>query len=436
MEKRAYYKAFARYSVLSVLGTVGVSCYILADTFFIARSLGAGGLAALNIAIPAYNVIYGMGLMLGMGGATKFSICKGQGDEARGGTVYRNILVLGAVAALVFVLAGTFFPGKLAALLGADAEILQPTTTYLRWLLLFAPAFLFNNILLCFVRNDGAPQLVAAAMLAGNFANIVLDYILIFPCGMGILGAVLATGASPVISMLLLSLHWKSGKSSLGFGRVRLSAALMLQSLSLGLPSLLAQLSSGVTMVVFNLLILRLAGNVGVAAYGIIANIALVVTAVYTGLSQGVQPLVSDCCGRGQREGVAVYLRYSMAAMAAVSVVVYLLLSGFAPQVTAAFNSGQDAQLQAAAVTGLRLYFTSNLFVGFNTILTVFFTSTGRALPAHFLSLLRGLVLIVPAAVLLSACWGMTGVWLAYPVAEAVAAVLGVAAWRRVSKIK
>ncbi len=96
MEKRAYYKAFARYSVLSVLGTVGVSCYILADTFFIARSLGAGGLAALNIAIPAYNVIYGMGLMLGMGGATKFSICKGQGDEARGGTVYRNILVLGA----------------------------------------------------------------------------------------------------------------------------------------------------------------------------------------------------------------------------------------------------------------------------------------------------------------------------------------------------
>ncbi len=424
MPQKSCFQEFARYSVLSVLGTLGVSCYILADTFFISWALGARGLAALNIAIPVFNLIFGIGQMLGMGGATKFSICKGQGDRARGNTVYRNILFLGAAAALLFMAAGACFPRQLAMLLGADAEILEMTVIYLRWLLLFAPAFLFNNIFVCFVRNDEAPQLAMAATLIGNFGNIIMDYVLIFPMKLGILGAILATGVSPVVSMAVMSLHWLCGKNSFRFGKLRFAPVDTLQSLSLGFPSLLAQVSSGLVMMFFNIRILSIAGNTGIAAYGVIANLAIVVLAIYNGLAQGVQPLVSNRFGRGQREEIGLLLRYSMVTVAAASVALYLFLYVFAEPIVAVFNSERNAQLQAIAVPGLRLYFTSNLFIGFNTLLATFFISTERAVPAHILSVLRGFMLIVPLAFLLSAVWGMNGIWLAYPLAEATAAAL------------
>ena len=194
MEQQSCMRDFARYTILSVLGTLGVSCYILADTFFVSKGLGTNGLAALNLAIPVYNFIHGTGLMLGMGGATRFSICKTQNITGEINQIYTNTLCLALTFSVAFSLMGILFSDKLAILLGADMHIFQMTVTYLRWLLLFAPAFILNDVLLCFVRNDASPQLSMIAMLVGSFANIVLDYIFIFPMGMGILGAIFATG--------------------------------------------------------------------------------------------------------------------------------------------------------------------------------------------------------------------------------------------------
>ena len=258
MEQKSCFGEFARYSVLSILGTLGVSCYILADTFFISEGMGINGLAALNMAIPIFNFIYGIGLMLGMGGATKFSICKSRGDREQGNQVFSHAVSAGLAAGLFFFVAGLFFSGELAEALGGEGQVLAMTDTYLKWLLLFAPAFILNNILLCFVRNDGGPQLSTAAMLVGNFANILFDYIFIFPMGMGILGAILATGFSPVLSILCMSPHWLRKKNHFSLVRLIPSARLLQQELSIGLPSLIAQVSAGVVMIVFNMLILGL----------------------------------------------------------------------------------------------------------------------------------------------------------------------------------
>lgn len=160
-------KEFARYVTLSILGQLGISCYIIADTFFISKGLGANGLTA--------------------------------------------------VLSAAFVLTGLFGAGKLALLLGANEATLEMTTTYLRWILIFAPAFMLNEVLHCFVRNDDAPNLVMFATLAGSFANIILVYIFIFPMNMGILGAVLATGSSPVFSILLMMPHWLKKKNTFHF---------------------------------------------------------------------------------------------------------------------------------------------------------------------------------------------------------------------------
>ena len=179
MERQSCLWDFAYYTILSVLGTLGVSCYILADTFFVSKGLGTDGLTALNLAIPVYNFIHGTGLMLGMGGATRFSICKSQDRFKEAKRVYTITVCLALISSAAFTLAGLFFSNQMAMLLGANTSILEMTNTYLRWLLLFAPAFILNDVLLCFVRNDGSPQISMLAMLFGSFFNILLDYFFI-----------------------------------------------------------------------------------------------------------------------------------------------------------------------------------------------------------------------------------------------------------------
>lgn len=430
MKQQSTMRDFIRYTTLSVLGTLGVSCYILADTFFVAKGLGTNGLAALNLAIPVYNFIHGTGLMLGMGGATRFSVCKSQGKHEDVNRIYTNTVYLAILFSAVFTLFGFFFSRQLAILLGADASVLQMTDTYLRWLLLFAPAFILNDVLLCFVRNDEGPQLSMTAMLIGSFSNIVLDYIFIFPMQMGIFGAIFATGLSPIISIVIMLPHWIRRRNTFHFVKTKPEANIVKQDLSLGFPSLIAQLSSGIVMIVFNAIILKLEGNTGIAAYGVIANISLVIVAIYTGIAQGVQPLISTFYGIGNDKQARTVLRYAMTTMLTVSCTVYLFIFVFAQPITAIFNSENNIELQRIAVSGLKLYFLSVVFVGYNIILATFFTSIEKALPAHVLSVLRGLILIIPMAFFMSALFGMTGVWLSYPITEFLVALPGFAIYR------
>lgn len=434
MKSQACLRNFMRYTTLSVLGTLGVSCYILADTYFISKGPGTDGLTALNLAIPVYNFIHGSGLMLGMGGATRFSVMGSRGDKKSGDEIFTNTIYLAILFSVVFVLAGAFLARSLALLLGADSRVFEMTATYLQWLLLFAPAFILNDVFLCFIRNDGGPRLSMAAMLIGNFSNIILDYIFIFPLHMGMLGAILATGLSPVISIIIMSSFWLKRKNTFHLVKVKWKRYMIGQELSLGLPSLLAQVSTGVVMIIFNMIILELSGNTGVAAYGVTANIALVVVAIYTGIAQGIQPLVSNFYGMGDGRQIHAVFRYAMITVLAVSLAIYVFLFVFAQPITAVFNSENNKALQQISVTGLRLYFLSAAFTGYNIVLAIFFTSIEKAMPAHILSVLRGFVLIIPMAFLLSALWGMTGVWLACPLTELLVAVTGYILLRRSNK--
>ena len=141
---------------------IGYSCYILADTFFIARGIGADALAALNLAIPAYNLMNGTGLMIGMGAAARWALSSAQPQKDTHRTIFTQALYLAAAAAVIFFTAGLLFAPDIAFLLGADNVTLPYAAPYLRVLLLFAPLFLSNNVVLCFVRNDGAPGLAMA----------------------------------------------------------------------------------------------------------------------------------------------------------------------------------------------------------------------------------------------------------------------------------
>lgn len=424
MEDRNIKKTFVKYISLNVLGMIGLSCYILADTFFVARGLGPDGLAALNLAIPIYSLVNGVGLMIGIGSATRYSLSKSQ-------AVFTQAFYLVLLLSCLLFLCGLLFSSPLATLLGGDAVTHQMTATYLRVILCFAPMFMLNNLLICFVRNDNSPRLAMVAMLVGSFSNIILDYVFVFPLGMGMFGAALATGIAPVISLAILSAHIITKRNTFSLQKVALHLRTFADITSLGASSLVAELSSGIVIIVFNGIILRLAGNTGVAAYGVIANIALVVIAIFTGISQGMQPLLSRSHGMGDHHDTKAVLRYGFCTALAFAVVVYAITFVFAAPIVGAFNSSQDIRLAQIATKGLRIYFTAFAFVGINVLSATYFCSIDQPKQAFAISLLRGFLVIIPVAFLLSSLFGMTGVWLTLTVSEAIVLFFSASRFRR-----
>lgn len=431
MKQMACFKEFAKYTMLNILGMLGLSFYILADTFFISKELGADGLAALNLAIPIYSFINGSGLMLGMGGAIKYSIFMGQNKRESANSIFTTAMLITLCFSGFFFLTGSLFSETIAQMLGARGAVFDMTRTYLHVILLFSPMFLLNNLLLCFVRNDGAPHLSMAAMLGGSLSNIVLDYIFIFPLQMGILGAVLATGLAPVISIFIMSPFFFKRKNRFHIIACRLTSRRLAAIVSGGFPSLITELASGVVIIVFNMIILQLEGNTGVAAYGVIANLSLVVTAVYTGIAQGIQPIISKNYGMGNHSNIHSVFRFALVTASLVSVIVYCSVYFGASQIALAFNHEQNALLQEIAVRGLKIYFTGCVFTGFNIILSVYFTSVERVLPAHMISVLRGFIIIIPLAFFLSCLGGMTGIWCVFPATELIVAGAGCMALKK-----
>ena len=189
-------------------------------------------------------------------------------------------------------------------------------------------------------------------------------------------------------------------------------------------------------MIIFNGVILKLEGNIGVAAYGVIANLSLVIISIYTGLAQGMQPIMSRYFGGGNWRNVRKILKYGMIMMLMFSVLIYAGIFFGAEQITNVFNSEGDAMLQKIAVEGLKLYFLACPFAGFNIIISVYFTSIERPLPANIISVLRGFVVIIPLAFLLAAVAGMLGVWCTFPVTEFLVMLVGVGFWREMELIR
>lgn len=418
MKEKSILASFSRYTSRNVIAMIGLSCYILADTFFIANGVGAEGLTALNLALPIYSLISGVGLMTGVGGATKYTINKAQGNDKEANKVFSHAVIFGGLVGILTLLIGIFFSAPLSWLLGSDETTFALTNMYMKTVMCFAPAFIINNILVSFLRNDDSPNLAMTAMLAGSGANIILDYIFVYPLGMGMFGAAFATGIAPITSMLVMAGHFIKKKNQFHFVKVKVQFHYIRTILSLGSASFITEISSGIVLLLFNIVILKLEGNTGVAAYGIIANLAIVATSIFTGIAQGIQPLVSTEYGRGELANVKQVLRMASVLIIVFAACIYAGIVFFKTPIIMLFNRDQDQLLTAIAKSGISLYFIGFFCSGFNIVLAAFFGATERPVFSFLISILRGGVILIPVLIVMSAGFGMSGVWLVYPITE------------------
>ena len=418
------HRSFIHYVSLSLFSMLGLSLYILADTFFVANGVGQDGLTALNIVIPVYNILNGTGLMLGMGGATLYAIARGERDQKKANRIFSLTVVVGLLLGITITLFGLLFADPLLLFLGATESTLPLATGYFKTILIFALFFVLNDIMVTFVRNDGNPNLAMMGMLIGSLLNTVLDYIFIFPLQMGMTGAALATVTSPILSLLLLTLHKRSKDHSLAFSRIKWAKSELLSLFSIGFPSFITEFSSGFVIFLFNKVILSLVGNIGVASYGIIANISLVCVAIFTGIGQGIQPLASVNFGAGNQKNILKLVSYGFSLALGVGVLFYSIGFVYSDTIIQWFNNEGSTQLAALTKQGIHIYFASFLFMGLNIVAIAFFSAVARPRQSFVLSILRGLVFIIPLLLLFSTFFGLTGIWLTIPFVEGLTLLL------------
>lgn len=416
-------KQFARYVSQNILGMMGVSLYVLADTFFISLAEGTNGIAALSLVLPLYSVIYAIGAMLGVGSAIRYSISNAQGEEDAK-RYFSNAILWALILSVPFMLAGGIFPSTVMEVLGGDSTIVAVGTPYTRVFMVFTPFFMLNTIFTAFVRNDDDPSLAMAATLFSSLFNIVFDYVLMFPLGLGMTGAALATGFSPVVGVAICGIHFLKKKNTLVFVWQLPSVKRLVHSCQLGVSAFVGEMSSGVTTAVYNGLILGIAGNASVAAYGVVANTALVATSMFNGVAQGSQPLISDSYGKGDTKSANKVLKLSIGTAIAIAIVLLVGIFILAEPVVAIFNSEQSAELAKYAVMGIKLYFIGFLFAGINIAGCGYLSATGQAQGAFIASISRGFVAIVGCAIVMAYLFGMPGVWLSFAVAEVITCVV------------
>lgn len=408
---------FLRYLFPSIGGMLGTSLYVLGDTMIVGRYLGGQGLAALSISIPLINVFNGFGLLFGIGGATAVSINRGQGKGKNVNSIFNLSMAMSLVVGIILSLIRVFFLDELVLFLGATDYTFEMARSYLGVLMSFSIAFLLNSSLTVFIRNDGSPKLAMVAMLTGSIINVVLDYIFIVPMGLGMWGGALATGLSPVIGLLILSIHFIKKKNNISFEKIKIKKDLFLRIIRNGLASFIIELSAGIVIFAFNIVILGIIGDIGVSAYSIIANLSLICTAIFTGIGQAIQPIVSINHGAGNKERTLKALKLGNIT-ALIFGLIFFLSGQLIPDKLYRIFSKERGGLMALTVRGIRLYFIAFLVMGINIVMTSYIQSKENRRVSTAISLLRGFVFLLVSLLLLARFFSIDGVWLTMPVAE------------------
>lgn len=415
-------KVFINYLVPSVSATMVTSIYIFADTLMIGRGIGATGLAALNILLPMYSTFYGFGMMCGIGGSVLFGFSRGKGEEQEARGYFTTALMLATLLAVLSVVLCNVFFEPLLNFLGCTPAMREYAVPYARILMVVSPTYIFSCFLQAFVRNDGAPRLAMTGVVSGGIMNVVLDYVFIYVLRWGMSGAALATVIGTVLTIIILCSHFfkKDNHLKLG-GGIRLKKAW--EVLLNGMPSFIMELSSGVIMLLFNLQLLKYVGDIGVVVYGIVSNVALIVTSLSNGIAQAAQPMISANYGAGNmdrvREGRNLGLITAMAAG------VLFTSTGFlCPEVIAGIFLVPTEQIISMAVPAIKLYFVSFVISEWNIICGTYFQAIVKPKLSLMVTLLRGIALNSILVFILPIIFGVNGIWAVVTVSEIVTAAI------------
>ena len=410
-------KLFIKFSIPAILSLTIAGVQTMVDGIFLGNFVGTNAMASVNIAAPFMQLMIGMNLIIGIGGASYIGRSLGEGQVKRAQDIFKSACLFMIGLSIVILVLGFTFSHQLASFLGANDVLLADSSTYIKILALFAPFIGLSFILGVFVRCIGKPNVYLISSVASLFANIILNYVLIKQLKLGIVGAPIATGLSFTTSFLIAAIPFIKKTAVLNFFTGKFNWKLTGQLLYNGSSEGVSSLAAAISTFVFNMAFMRIAGEVGVSAFTAIGYISLFASLIVCGVSAGIGPVISYNYGAQLHDRVKQMMNISckMAMIMGSALVVLIFL--FGKYLIMMFVSDNQAVLDLA-LHGSKIYAFTFFFNGLNILFSGYFTSIGDALSSIIVAVCRGMIFILLGISILPQFIGISGVWMTVPVAE------------------
>ena len=405
---------------------VFMGLYTVVDTVFVARFVNTNALSAINMTCPVINVTVGLGTMIAAGGNAVISRKMGEGNLKEAREDFTFLILAGAAMGAGIFAAGTLWLDPIICALGASDLLFPYCKAYLGTLLWFIPANVVQTLFSNLFVTCGKPGMGFGLSVLAGIVNIVLDYVFIVTCDLGICGAALGTGCGYLIPVIAGCVFFLRSKNPLSFTAPRWKWPVLRESCLNGSSEMVGQLSSAVTTFLFNRAMMNLLGEDGVAAITIIIYSQFLLNTLYIGFSMGAAPIIGFNYGskniRRQRKVIWTCVGFIMA----VSLAVFGLSITGGPRIAALF-APDSSPVYAIAAEGFSVFSYGFLFCGLNLFTSSMFTALSDGRTSAVLSFLRTFVLLAGNILLLPRFFGVTGVWLAVPAAEGIMFCLSLA---------
>ena len=425
------YKKLLRFAFPSIIMMIFTSIYGVVDGIFVSNFVGQSQFAAINLIMPFLMICGAIGFMIGTGGSALVSKTLGEGENDRAKSLFSMLIYLTIGFAVIIAVIAIIFLRPISIFLGAKGEMIDYCVTYGRFILPALPAFMLMNIFQSFLITAEKPKLGLFVTVAAGCTNMVLDALFVAAFGWGLEGAAIATAASQIVGGVIPFVYFlRPCKAVLHLVRFRFDGMALLRTCTNGSSEFVTNISLSVVNMLYNFQLMKLVGESGVSAYGVIMYISFIFIAVFIGYALSVTPIIGYHYGAGNFDELKNLFKKSLVIIFVFALVLTALAEVGARPLSLIFV-GYDKALLNMTVRALMLYSISYLICGFNIFGSAFFTALNDGPVSAAISFLRTLVfqiaslLVIPA--ILPAEYKLDGIWLAVVAAEALSLVVTVA---------
>ena len=419
------YKKIISFTLPSVVMMIFMSIYGVVDGFFVSNFAGKTPFAAVNLIYPLLMILSTAGFMFGTGGSAIVAKCFGEGNPDKANKSFSLFVYTAAVTGFLLATMGIIFIRPIAVMLGASGELLNNAVLYARIILVALPFNVLQFLFQSFFVTAQKPKLGLITTVSSGITNIILDAVLVImlPQHLKLAGAAIATGMSQVIGGALPLVYFASKNSSiLRLGKTAFDGRLLLKACANGSSELMSNVSMNLVGMLYNIQLMKYAGEDGIAAYGVMMYVSFVFASVFIGYSIGTAPIFSYHFGAKNSSELKGLLKKSLIIIAVLGMAMIVIGQLFAVTLAKIFV-GYDQELLKLTVSGFRIFVLSFMFMGFAIFSSGFFTALNDGLTSAVISFLRTLVFQVAAVLLLPLLLGIRGIWISIIVAEFMAVV-------------
>lgn len=419
------YKRLIKFTISPILMMVFTALYNVVDGFFISNYGGKLDFAGVNFIMPYLFAISAVGVMMGSGGSALIGKLFGEGNTKKANETFSLVIYSSFVMGVILSIISYIFLDKIILLLGATPDLVASARSYALPLLISLPFFILESESLSLFMVAERPHLGLCVKLFCGSLNIVLDAVFMVSLHMGARGAAIATMINQLFGGIIPLVYFsiRKTKSTLHIGKTSLDFKTLGKVITNGSSELVSNISANIVSMLFNVQLIKYAGENGVASYGVLMYLCFIFNAMFFGYAIGVAPIVSYHYGAKNHEELSNILKKSLIINISASLVMFLI-SELGADTLAHIFVGYDETLKAMTVHGFRIFSFLFLLMGFNVFASSFFTALNNGLVSALIAFLRTLVFQISSVMILPIFWGIDGIWISPLVAEILALII------------